>query len=67
MGARVQHQQAAVVLQGWGDSRGVMGHPHLSGARAKPLDPNLTPNPGLSTLAAPRAGVRGGQGMAEPS
>lgn len=64
-GAQAQHQQAAIVLWGWGDVRGAMGHPHLSGTSVKQRDPNLTPAPGLNMLAAPRARVQAGQGVAK--
>lgn len=42
-----------------------MGHPHLSGTSVKQQDPNLTPAPGLNMLAAPRARVQAGQGVAK--
>lgn len=57
-GPRVQHQQAAAVLRGWGTCEGQR-------ARLKTPDPNFAPGPRLSRLAAPRARVQGGQGIAE--
>lgn len=61
-----QHQQATTVLWGWGMWRGNGSASPLWGKGETPR-PKSCPDPGLSTLAAPRARVQGWQGKAEPT